>query len=106
MEFIRQVTSQWQNISELIVNFADVAGRCHVIFGENLDKTTTLAEWTAGGPFRFYFNQAYDSTNQSFIEPPPHATLIGSLGKVCVQLNQITALLQCTVYVNQVQRIL
>lgn len=69
-------------ISERIVNFADVCGRCYVIFGDNLDKSLTLSEWTAAGPYRFYFNQAYDSMNQTFTDPPSHATLIGSLGKV------------------------
>lgn len=69
-------------IAERIVNFADVCGHCYVIFGDNLGKSMTLPEWTEGGPYRFYFNQAYDSTNQTFIDPPAQATLIGSLGKV------------------------
>lgn len=75
----------YQNIyfTEIVVNFGDVAGRCYVIFGDNLEKSTTIQEWTAAGPYRFYFNQAYDSKNQCFKDPPSQATLIGFLGKVC-----------------------
>lgn len=67
---------------ERLVNFADVCGPCYVIFAENLAKGMTLQEWTAAGPFRFYFNQAYDSTNQMFIDPSAQAALIGYVGKV------------------------
>uniref|UniRef100_A0A1B6C2M8 DNA (cytosine-5)-methyltransferase n=1 Tax=Clastoptera arizonana TaxID=38151 RepID=A0A1B6C2M8_9HEMI len=64
---------------ECIVNFEDVAARCFVVFSENLD--IPVNEWTAGGPNRFYFNQAYDSKNKEFVEVPTEAALIGCPGK-------------------------
>lgn len=64
----------------MIINFGDVAGKCFVVFNENLD--VSVEEWTAGGPNRFYFTQAYDSSKQVFVDPPSLAMHIGSTGKV------------------------
>jgi DNA (cytosine-5)-methyltransferase 1 len=66
--------------AECVLNFGKVAGKCHVIFSENL--YTPVAEWTIRGPNRFYFSQAYNSVKQTFEEPPFHATSIGMQGKV------------------------
>lgn len=63
-----------------MVNFGKVAGKCHVVFSENLDISMT--EWTSRGPNRFYFSQAYNIVKQTFEEPPFHATSIGMQGKV------------------------
>lgn len=66
--------------SECVLNFGKVAGKCHVVFSENLD--ISMAEWTSRGPNRFYFSQAYNNVKQTFEEPPFHATTIGMQGKV------------------------
>jgi DNA (cytosine-5)-methyltransferase 1 len=63
-----------------VLNFKEVAGKCHVVFSENLD--ISMAEWTSCGPNRFYFSQAYNSIKQTFEEPPFHATSIGMQVKV------------------------
>ncbi|XP_017882042.1 DNA (cytosine-5)-methyltransferase PliMCI-like [Ceratina calcarata] len=57
------------------VKFADVAGKCYLIYSDNLDQS--VEEWTAAGPHRFYFTQAYDASEKTFVDPPYNATNIG-----------------------------
>jgi len=63
-----------------VLNFSEVVGKCYIVFSENLN--VSLTEWTSSGPHRFYFSQAYNSTKQTFEEPPVHAMNIGNQGKV------------------------
>ncbi|KAJ9600521.1 hypothetical protein L9F63_026341, partial [Diploptera punctata] len=69
---------------ECVVNFSEVAGKCYVVYSDNLD--IPVSEWATGGPHRFYFTQAYNSSNQAFEEPPFHAASIGMQGKVLTQV--------------------
>nr|UOI87905.1 DNA cytosine-5-methyltransferase 1 [Sogatella furcifera] len=61
------------------VDFTQVTGKCYVSYNENFDCSED--EWTRGGPHRFYFNQSYDSSSQTFNDPPSSAMNIGSKGK-------------------------
>ncbi|KAG7199233.1 hypothetical protein KM043_018102 [Ampulex compressa] len=61
------------------IKFSDVAGKCYLIYSENLD--VSIEEWSAGGPNRFYFTQAYNVVESTFDEPPYHAIAIGASGK-------------------------
>lgn len=63
-----------------MLNFSEVAGKCYIVFSENLD--IPVSEWTSRGPNRFYFSQAYNAIKQTFEEPPFHAMSIGMKGKV------------------------
>ena len=67
------------------MSFGDVAGLCHVVYSENL--VTSISEWTAEGPDRFYFSHAYNSSKQDFEDPPADAVLIGFQGKVSWQVS-------------------
>lgn len=78
-------THLW-HFTECLVNFGDVAGRCYVVFSENL--TMSICEWTTDGPDRFYFSQAYNSNKQEFVDPPADAVVIGFQGKVSCRLSQ------------------
>ncbi|KAF3421234.1 hypothetical protein E2986_06562 [Frieseomelitta varia] len=60
------------------VKFSDVAGKCYLAYSENLDQS--VEEWTAAGPNRFYFSQAYNALEKTFIDPPYHAMNIGKSG--------------------------
>ncbi|CAD1477928.1 unnamed protein product [Heterotrigona itama] len=60
------------------VKFSDVAGKCYLAYLENLDQS--VEEWTAAGPNRFYFSQAYNALEKTFVDPPYHAMNIGKLG--------------------------
>ncbi|XP_043229878.1 DNA (cytosine-5)-methyltransferase 1-like isoform X1 [Amphibalanus amphitrite] len=64
---------------EVSVPFRLVAGRCHVVYGENLSNTPE--EYRRSGPHRFYFTEAYDTTERKFVEPPPVARRMGLVGK-------------------------
>lgn len=33
----------------------------------------SIEEWSAAGPNRFYFSEAYDSNDEEFTDPPAHA---------------------------------
>ncbi|UYV62934.1 DNMT1 [Cordylochernes scorpioides] len=57
----------WSN-EEAEVELADIVGKCLVTHEESLKES--LAEYTIKGPNRFYFTEAFDSENQSFVEPP------------------------------------
>ena len=48
---------------------------------DNLEEPE--AEWTARGPSRFYFREAYDSKSQTFGEPSMKGLSAGLKGKVC-----------------------
>ncbi|XP_076753512.1 DNA (cytosine-5)-methyltransferase PliMCI [Xylocopa sonorina] len=60
------------------VKFSDVAGKCYLIYSENLNQS--VEEWTAAGPNRFYFSQAYNALEKTFVDPPYRATNIGKCG--------------------------
>ncbi|XP_014281484.1 DNA (cytosine-5)-methyltransferase 1 [Halyomorpha halys] len=64
---------------EVLVNFADVTGRCTVVYSENLNEDPFM--WSKEGPFRFYFSEAYDSANQATTEPSKLARQLGDVGK-------------------------
>ncbi|XP_069697598.1 DNA (cytosine-5)-methyltransferase 1-like isoform X2 [Periplaneta americana] len=64
---------------ECVVNFGEVAGKCYVVYSENLD--IPVSEWTNAGPNRFYFSQSYNCTKQVFEEPSTYAAAIGMQGK-------------------------
>ncbi|XP_076172771.1 DNA (cytosine-5)-methyltransferase PliMCI [Ptiloglossa arizonensis] len=61
------------------VTFSEVVGKCYLAYSENLDQS--VEEWTAGGPNRFYFSQAYNSSEKIFADPPDRAMNIGKPGK-------------------------
>lgn len=61
------------------VRFSEVAGKCYLIYSENLDKS--LQEWSSEGPYRFYFTQAYNASEKTFDEPSYQASSIGKVGK-------------------------
>lgn len=67
------------NVAVCNVRFLDVAGKCYLMFSENLD--IPIDEWTARGPHRFYFTQSYNVSDKSFDEPPSKAMAIGQFGK-------------------------
>lgn len=66
------------NISVCDVKFSDVAGKCYLAYSENLDQS--VEEWTAVGPNRFYFSQAYNALEKTFVDPPYYAMNIGKSG--------------------------
>lgn len=49
------------------------------MYSENLDQS--VEEWTAAGPNRFYFSQAYNASEKVSFDPPNHAMYIGRPGK-------------------------
>ena len=57
-----------------------VRGKCSVVFEENLDET--IDDWSAKGPYKFYFSEAYDAEKKEFTFPPNAAKKIGATGKV------------------------
>lgn len=66
-------------LTECDVKFSQVIKKCYITFSENLDQD--VSEWSAMGPDRFYFSEAYDRLNQEFIDPPSHACSIGRISK-------------------------
>lgn len=64
---------------EAVVDFRAVQGRCTVEYGEDLGEN--LQEFSAGGPDRFYFLEAYNAKSKSFEDPPNHARSPGNKGK-------------------------
>ncbi|PBC25685.1 DNA (cytosine-5)-methyltransferase PliMCI [Apis cerana cerana] len=60
------------------IKFSDVAGKCYLVYSENLDQS--VEEWTTAGPYRFYFSQAYNASEKTFVDPPYYAMNIGKLG--------------------------
>lgn len=61
------------------VKFSEVAGKCYLAYSDNLDES--VEEWTAAGPNRFYFSQAYNASEKTFVDPPNRAMSIGKPGK-------------------------
>ncbi|KAL2747796.1 DNA (cytosine-5)-methyltransferase PliMCI isoform X1 [Vespula maculifrons] len=61
------------------VRFSEVTGKCYLIYSENLDRS--LQEWSAEGPYRFYFTQTYNASEKTFDEPSYPASNIGKIGK-------------------------
>ncbi|XP_054016177.1 DNA (cytosine-5)-methyltransferase 1-like isoform X1 [Hylaeus anthracinus] len=61
------------------VKFTEVVDKCYLTYSENLHQS--VDEWTAAGPNRFYFNEAYNVKEKTFEEPPNHAITIGEYGK-------------------------
>ncbi|XP_033204996.2 DNA methyltransferase 1a isoform X1 [Bombus vancouverensis nearcticus] len=61
------------------IKFIEVVGKCYLAYSENLNQT--VDEWTAEGPNRFYFNEAYNAQEKTFNEPPYHAISIGKSRK-------------------------
>nr|KAF6297485.1 DNA methyltransferase 1 [Pipistrellus kuhlii] len=64
---------------EAVVDFSDVQGRCTVEYGEDLPGC--VQDFSAGGPDRFYFLEAYNAKSKSFEDPPNHARSPGNKGK-------------------------
>uniref|UniRef100_A0A8D0WCN9 DNA (cytosine-5)-methyltransferase n=1 Tax=Sus scrofa TaxID=9823 RepID=A0A8D0WCN9_PIG len=64
---------------EAVVDFKSVQGRCTVEYGEDLPEC--LQDFSAGGPDRFYFLEAYNAKSKSFEDPPNHARSPGNKGK-------------------------
>lgn len=63
----------------MTISFEDVAGKCAVIYAENVEDLTA---WTKGGPNRFYFRKAYNAKTNTFMEPSKEAKQLGSTAKV------------------------
>lgn len=61
------------------IKFIKVVGKCYLAYSENLNQS--IEEWIAAGPYRFYFNEAYNVQEKAFDEPPYHAISIGKCGK-------------------------
>lgn len=57
------------------IEFLEVIEKCYLTYSGNLKQT--VEEWSAEGPNRFYFNEAYNVQKETFYEPPDHATCIG-----------------------------
>ncbi|XP_043507435.1 DNA (cytosine-5)-methyltransferase 1-like isoform X1 [Frieseomelitta varia] len=57
------------------IEFQEVIEKCYLTYSGNLNQT--IEEWSAEGPNRFYFNEAYNAQKEMFYEPPHHATRIG-----------------------------
>nr|XP_023408217.1 DNA (cytosine-5)-methyltransferase 1 isoform X3 [Loxodonta africana] len=64
---------------EAMVDFKTVQGRCTVEYGEDLPEC--VQDYSAGGPDRFYFLEAYNAKSKSFEDPPNHARSPGNKGK-------------------------
>ncbi|XP_073076287.1 DNA (cytosine-5)-methyltransferase 1 isoform X6 [Manis javanica] len=64
---------------EAVVDFKAVQGRCTVEYGEDLPEC--LQDFSAGGPDRFYFLEAYNAKSKTFEDPPNHARSPGNKGK-------------------------
>lgn len=64
---------------EAVVDFAAVQGRCTVEYGEDLPECPQ--DFSARGPDRFYFLEAYNAKSKSFEDPPNHARSPGNKGK-------------------------
>ncbi|XP_031847018.1 DNA methyltransferase 1a isoform X2 [Nomia melanderi] len=61
------------------VKFTEVVGKCYLTYSENLNQS--IDEWSASGPNRFYFTDAYNVQEKKIDEPPYHAISIGKTSK-------------------------
>lgn len=57
------------------VKFENVAGKCFLTYGDNLDF---LRKWSNEGPHRFYFMEMYDTENDKYVEVPENAKITGN----------------------------
>ncbi|KAM4889230.1 DNA (cytosine-5)-methyltransferase 1 [Thomomys bottae] len=64
---------------EAVVDFKLAQGRCMVEYGEDLPEC--VQEYSARGPDRFYFLEAYNAKSKSFEDPPNHARSPWNKGK-------------------------
>ena len=64
------------------------------------DLNETVQEYSKGGPYRFYFHEAYDSENKSFVDPPGNARTRGNKGKVWLTLAIRMSILQFTSWIQ------
>lgn len=64
---------------EATVSMDNVREKCYVVYGENLAED--IEDFLRKGPHRFYFNEAYDGKQESFMEPPSRARMMGCQGK-------------------------
>ncbi|XP_048198152.1 DNA (cytosine-5)-methyltransferase 1 isoform X2 [Perognathus longimembris pacificus] len=64
---------------EAVVDFQAAQGRCSVEYGEDLPEC--VQDYSARGPDRFYFLEAYNAKSKSFEDPPNHARSPGNKGK-------------------------
>lgn len=71
--------------TETSITFSDVAGKCFVTYQENL-AAKSVDQFFKEGPFRFYFREAYDPKEKTFVEPPARAQTMGIVGKVCIKV--------------------
>ncbi|KOX74441.1 DNA (cytosine-5)-methyltransferase 1 [Melipona quadrifasciata] len=67
------------------IEFLKVIEKCYLTYSGNLNQT--VEEWSAEGPNRFYFNEAYNAEKEMFYKPPYHATCIG-IYKKCIYKNE------------------
>lgn len=67
------------NDEETVVDFARVAGKCFLVFAENLDAPPQ--EWSGRGPNRFYFSQTYDARKREFSQVDGLGSTVGRMGK-------------------------
>ncbi|EFN76367.1 DNA (cytosine-5)-methyltransferase PliMCI [Harpegnathos saltator] len=61
------------------VRFTEVAGKCYLAYSENLSES--VEEWSASGPYRFYFTESYNAKEKTFDEPPYSIINMGKPGK-------------------------
>lgn len=66
-------------VTECNVRFTEVTGKCYLAYSENLKES--VEEWSMGGPYRFYFTEAYNAKEKTFDEPPYSITNMGKSGK-------------------------
>lgn len=64
---------------QVTVSFAEVIGRCHLVYSDVLDLP--VAEWSSQGPNRFYFSQCYDAKKKEFVQVGDSGMSVGRMGK-------------------------
>lgn len=79
-------TLYWSS-DECVVSASEVVSECQVVCGEDIEGD--MDQWFLEGENRFYFYEAYDSSNEVFTDAPYHARGRISKGKVsCGSINQ------------------
>nr|Q27746.1 RecName: Full=DNA (cytosine-5)-methyltransferase PliMCI; AltName: Full=DNA methyltransferase PliMCI; Short=DNA MTase PliMCI; Short=M.PliMCI; AltName: Full=Dnmt1; AltName: Full=MCMT [Paracentrotus lividus]CAA90563.1 DNA (cytosine-5-)-methyltransferase [Paracentrotus lividus] len=64
---------------EAVTELEVVQGKCSVVCAEDLNVSTD--EYSAGGPHKFYFREAYDSERKCFEDPPSKSRSTRMKGK-------------------------